>query len=933
MRLLQRLKSYGTLVLLLLAAWPFLYYWPASSGQKVFAEGDIQWLFLPIHTELARALAQGGLPLWSPAVQAGFPLFAQGQVAALYPLNLLLDLLLPVPTALSFMILLNLAWAGIGMYVLVRASGLRVPSALLASLVFASSGFFTAHISHVSLDAVAAWLPWLILLQLKMWQARRARKPSVVWFSLLALAVALQLLDGHTQIAALNLAALGAFSLFSPLVWSNPSSPVDRSHHFSAFWLASLLLSGAAILLGLGVAAVQLLPSIEYLGLSDRAADVGRYFFTSYSMDPAALLQFILPFKAVGQPTASNMEFWGYVGVLPFLLAIVAPFVRPGRRTVFLCLFGVVALSLALGGANPLYNLLYLIPVLNRFRAPARFLLLFVFAVAWLAAVGFDELQTRLPNRPAKLWTSSALALLIPVIITGTIYLAYDLPVEIWLDIWQYLPALLWLLSILVVLIVARMKIARPIFALLALGLTLGDLAAFSAPFLSTLTRMSPPAELVQVPRTLSAMDNTQAVYRINVDKFPSVTPASVRATLWSFLPMVYGKQAVVTGYVPGMAVERNSKFISDMSLEMRNLIGIRYYMLPLETAPPGNPSPFNQSEPEGGLTLDLLRDGTAIPPTPAGRIEITSYTDGTQALPNGFVVGEVDLTTLDGRVLVIPLRLGAETADWAYDGLSIKGKVNHTKPAGAIAFPAYTSAVGREFQGHKYVAEIDLGKPGPNIATVRVRSFLPGSGLTVESMAFIDDAGHSVSLAALLHRDDLSLVFRSHTAAVWENRNVLPRAFVVHQAERLGDEQTLARLRQDSFQPARTVILSSDTPVVFAGPVGQSAAADATSIDSYTPERVEIRVRADQPGYLVLTDTWYPGWVATVDGTAVPIYRADSIFRAISLTTGSHVVVFEYHPNSFYMGIVISAASLLACAFLGIGLFRRASGRRDVRA
>ena len=99
--------------------------------------------------------------------------------------------------------------------------------------------------------------------------------------------------------------------------------------------------------------------------------------------------------------------------------------------------------------------------------------------------------------------------------------------------------------------------------------------------------------------------------------------------------------------------------------------------------------------------------------------------------------------------------------------------------------------------------------------------------------------------------------------------------------------------------------------------------AQDRVTITRYEPERVELAVQADRPGYLVLTDSWYPGWNAAVDGRATPILRADVLFRAIQIEPGNHTVVFEYQPQSFVLGATISIISFLALAGISIFYFR----------
>jgi len=75
--------------------------------------------------------------------------------------------------------------------------------------------------------------------------------------------------------------------------------------------------------------------------------------------------------------------------------------------------------------------------------------------------------------------------------------------------------------------------------------------------------------------------------------------------------------------------------------------------------------------------------------------------------------------------------------------------------------------------------------------------------------------------------------------------------------------------------------------------------------------------------GYLILTDTYYPGWRACVDGEELSIIRANLLFRAISLSAGQHRVEFSYEPASLRIGVAVSSATLLAIV-VGLWLARR---------
>ncbi|MDE3089134.1 MAG: YfhO family protein [Chloroflexota bacterium] len=907
-------KSRDLLMMGLLAMWFLVFHLPVTLGQTVFSAEDAYWLHLPARTELARALSEGRLPLWTPYLQAGLPLLAEGQVGALYPINLFFHRLLPVPPALSYTILFALLWSSLGMYLLVRSCGMSPPTAWLAGFAFGVNGVMTARVTHADVLAVAAWLPWLFLFQQKYWHAKFERRRTMVWFLLACFAIGLQFLGGSPQRSLHNVSAFAIFGMVAPLLWRRQEMASFKS--LVRDWLKDLprtfLTTTLMIIGGAGLAAIQLLPTFELLGFSTRGQEMGLPFVTSFSLQPAALTQFIAPFLVLGEPTGFNLEYWGYLGVLPLVLAGLAPFLRRDFRTVFFALFGLGALSLALGNANPMYGLLDYVPIFNRFRVPARFLFLFAFAATFLMATAFEVLQSRLNDRMENKQLVQTLGMLFATATLGVIGVGYTLPIESWMTLWKVLPIALWLVGIGLIFAARFRLVPRSTWVTLALGLTALDLTMFAAPFLSNLDRSVPPMELTQVPRTVQVMDSAPSNDRVYTGRFPTVTQAAARATLWTSLSILYAQEGVTAGYNPlSLSVERNETFIRSMSPAMVNLMNVRYYLLSLEPAPPSDSSPLDETEPSGGLTLDLLSQQPAIPPMRVAAVDVTSYTDHTTDLADGSPAGEIVLGVPDGQSQVFPMRLGNETAEWSFDALSKLGTLNHSKPVSALNFPAFLSSLGRDFDGHKYVARFVLGT-NPIVTSVGAKSFLPGADLTIEKIDLIDQAGRGISLATLLHRNEMALAFKSHNAALWENHSYLPRAFMVHAAEIVDDAHALARVQAQEFAPNQMIVLSDAPPsaeLVSDLPAGSHDQVDITQRDS---QRVDVRVNAASDGYLLLTDSWYPGWEATLDGASAPIYRADYIFRAVRVPLGEHRIIFEYHPLSFILGAWISGISLV---------------------
>jgi hypothetical protein len=157
--------------------------------------------------------------------------------------------------------------------------------------------------------------------------------------------------------------------------------------------------------------------------------------------------------------------------------------------------------------------------------------------------------------------------------------------------------------------------------------------------------------------------------------------------------------------------------------------------------------------------------------------------------------------------------------------------------------------------------------------------------------------------------------------------RQAVPRAYVVHEIIRVETEsEALDLVRAGRFDPHRQVILHSDP-----GPVkprlGESP--EKTQIASYRATRVEVEATCWSSCLLVLTDLFDPNWRATLGGEPIEVVAANFLFRGVRLPAGDHRVVFEYRPDSFYRGAVISLAAAGVVLFLLVHPARRSARNR----
>lgn len=150
----------------------------------------------------------------------------------------------------------------------------------------------------------------------------------------------------------------------------------------------------------------------------------------------------------------------------------------------------------------------------------------------------------------------------------------------------------------------------------------------------------------------------------------------------------------------------------------------------------------------------------------------------------------------------------------------------------------------------------------------------------------------------------------------IYRNDDYLPRAFVVPRARMVpNDAEALAEMRDPGFDPRSVVLLektSKTEPDVPA--TNESAAADAfehsVHITSYQPNEVHVSVRSSAAGYLVLVDSYFPGWEVKVNGQPAQLYKADQNFRAVGIGPGESDIIFRYNPFSFKLGAFFSLIS-----------------------
>jgi len=148
--------------------------------------------------------------------------------------------------------------------------------------------------------------------------------------------------------------------------------------------------------------------------------------------------------------------------------------------------------------------------------------------------------------------------------------------------------------------------------------------------------------------------------------------------------------------------------------------------------------------------------------------------------------------------------------------------------------------------------------------------------------------------------KDQFKLIYDDSRYKIFENKNVFPRAFWVGKYRVAKDDQEILKtMFSESFNLRNEIILEKNPNIQqFENEIGEA------EITIYTPNRIKILINAEKNGLLFLSDVYYKDWEAFIDGRKSEVYRADYIFRAVSVPGGKHVVEFVYNPLSFKMGL-----------------------------
>ena len=711
--------------------------------------------------------------LWTWNLYSGYPVAADPQSLTWYPL---LHLFRVLHIGWNAFVVAPYIIASTTCFALVNRLTRSPLAAAFGGLVYGFSGAMVGNLSHFNQIHAAAWIP-LVFYGLQLIREDSTRTGTAAT----AFAFAMMWLAGHPQIPVYTVYLAAAFVGAIQLIDRPSAAARARRVRWSAF----------AITLGLALAAIQLIPTLELAGFSRRSQSSWELYIYK-ALPVRELLTLVLPFAfGFSAPDDRSVSYLGegsqgenlpYIGLVALALAVTGCVMRfTGRRDTRLWVgLAVVALLLAVGSATPLGTLFFYAPGYARFRMPTRHLFLAAFCLAVGAGFAFAEL-----TRPRNM---------------------------------------------------------RPLGATIA-----GVLAIAAAIFFAFVRRAPAVASLMAGSR----------VYMTWTFGWPLLLGAII-LSLVVLREWPSGKRALAR--VSGLAL---------LVLQMLDMASFHYRV-------PGYANSYDNVEPQEAKLHPRM-----------------------EALRH-------ELEASGGRVLAVdgphnPFLLPNLTRGW---GMPAAGG------NGPLAPFHYSQVLSMDPPGDVHADALSRSHQGADLYSIKYVLVPERSPLIGE----LTDQDGRWSHVENVHyyEDDPDTHY-----ALFRNTRARPRAWCASSVVEATADESLRAIREGrlpggaAFDPARVALVEYGTLANWQPATGGEHASDVMTRFGRAPS---YRLTTAQPCLLVLSETYYPWWRASIDDEPVGISRVDFALMGVRVPPGTHVVRLELRPVSVWAGAAVSVMSLIAC-------------------
>lgn len=418
--LLSKIPNKTTLLCMMFLIIPYIVFSYFSQGKLLitpdFDRSDAFHLNISLKYYLAQVLKQNQLPFWTNQLQGGFPLFAEGQIGALFLPNIIFLRFFDFVTAYNLLFIFSLFSLTIGMYTLLRSISISKLLALLFSFIFTFSGALGFRWVHLNVIQTFSFVPFVF------WSISQWKRTNKLRYAIISVFLITQILfAGHQQIAFISLVALTLWYLIILIIDLRDKKRV--SHNFIQY----IFIIISAIILALP----QIIPTFQLAQYSSRSLAGGYQYATQYSLPVNHLISFITPYLYGNPRLATYPEFPSEAGVFwentPYIGELLSLFII--FIYVFLLLrkklnihinvyffLSILFIVLSLGKNSPLYFIYDIVPF-TIFRTPAKFLIPSVFFLIVMAALLTQRFIEVMTSRYIKICTYILIILNVSILV------------------------------------------------------------------------------------------------------------------------------------------------------------------------------------------------------------------------------------------------------------------------------------------------------------------------------------------------------------------------------------------------------------------------------------------------------------------------------------------------------------------------------------
>jgi|GEM_PF-4690416 len=848
--------------------------------------GASAWQDEPWTEKAAKMYRNGDIPLWNSSQALGKPLAAAMQSAVFYPLKALV-FIAPTPLVWNIYLLLRLAIGGVLAFLFFRLIGLKKISSLVGATIFILSGhylFFVAE-AHLNVDIV------LPLLFISFELIAQKRKNSWLW---LALSVFLMAVGGHPETALLA----GTFGL----IYFAYRLFIDRDK-----WLEKAGQALGGIVMGLGLSFFLVLPFFEFM----------RYAYTIHGPeevlatihDPKKMLiNLFYPyfFGWPYQPWTDQYGTWSgtrnYIGVTALFLGTLSLFSlkKYYRYTpIFLFLF-FVAITKLYGLLN--YDWLSSVPYFNAIGYQKYLGPEISFIGGALAALGVNYLflMDQKRYRPYLL-------ILPAILVSYTIWYLYpslDLAPERVIEkvkIQLILPATLVLLALAGSFFWFKRRDVIKYIAVIFAVVAIAEMVILAPKHWPKRVEPYNKPPFVQYLQDRG----TERLFAVDYLLYPNASSAfglyDVRDLDAVFVTHYF---RYIKEFINPSVVDRYTGMPENASKEnlpttYRNnlffdLLGIRYIVTK------------NQAIVEDSSSLARkLVDGIDSANTGIRTLKVGDETrTSVFEHPDTVLSTTVTPRTRDTK---LTFSVGIDQSSWGKEGDGATFKIWTTHRGDRSLVYELTVDPRTNSQHREWIdGEVSLGSYAGQTIKLDFETSAGANNLN-------DLAGWSrlrLTDEPVVNDEQYRLVYEDEVN-IYENTHAFPRAFLVGDVTvQPTEDDVVAAMKTTDFNPRLSAVIETDRRLNIEG--RSAIPIESVEITSYKDQQVTLNVSAPRKSLLVLSDTYYPGWKAYIDGKEVEIYKTNLALRGVLIEEGEHSVEFAYRPDSFRIGLYISIISLI---------------------